>query len=75
MSASGNPYDKACAESFFKSLKVEWLENNHFETRLQASMAVNEYLLYYNRRRLHSSLDYMPSVEYELSCLNYTAAS
>lgn len=75
MSAAGNPYDNACAESFFKTLKIEWLENKHFQTREQVSRAVNEYLLYYNRVRLHSSLDYLPPVEYEMYHFDRPVAS
>lgn len=67
MSAAGNPYDNACAESFFKTLKIEWLESRRFKTREQASRAVGEYLLYYNRKRLHSSLGYKSPVDFELS--------
>jgi putative transposase len=75
MSGAGNPYDNACAESFFKALKVEWLGHRHFETRRQASGAVSEYLLYYNRKRLHSSLGYLSPVDYETSLLHHPMAS
>lgn len=67
MSGAGNPYDNACAESFFKALKVEWLETMHFQTRQQATKAIGEYLLYYNRKRLHSSLDYQSPVDFEMN--------
>jgi putative transposase len=75
MSAAGNPYDNAIAESFFKTLKVEWLESRHFTTRDQATRAVSEYLLYYNRKRLHSSLGYQPPAEYEQCIHNNPLAS
>jgi transposase InsO family protein len=46
MSRAGNPYDNACAETFFKTLKMECLSNMHFDTRYKALRAVEEYLLF-----------------------------
>lgn len=65
MSRSGNPFDNACAESFFKTLKVECLHSMHFSSRAQAVQALQEYLLYYNRLRLHSYLGYLSPVVFE----------
>ena len=59
MSGKGNCWDNACAESFFKTLKVELdiLEGKH--TARQVRTAVFEYIeTYYNRRRRHSALGY-----------------
>lgn len=67
MSAKGNPYDNACAESFFKSLKVECISRYHFFTRHQAEQAVARYMLFYNRRRIHASLGYVSPVDFEES--------
>lgn len=75
MSAAGNPYDNASAESFFKTLKVEWLERMRFKTRQEATKAVREYMLYYNRRRLHSSLGYQSPVDFEMSISERPLAS
>lgn len=75
MSTAGNPYDNACAESFFKTLKVEWLYEQRFQTRQEASKAVREYLLFYNRRRLHSSLGYQSPVDFEMNLANQPLAS
>lgn len=66
MSRAGNPYDNACAESFFRSLKVEFLDMCHFHSRAQAAQAIGEYMLFYNRKRIHSTLDYLSPVEFEL---------
>ncbi len=65
MSRSGNPYDNACAESFFKMLKVERLNTMHFATRTQAIHAIQEYLLFYNRVRIHAFLGYLSPVNFE----------
>jgi hypothetical protein len=59
MSRSGTPYDNACAETFFKTIKVECLNRKHFETRRAAEDAVMVYILFYNRVRVHQSLDYL----------------
>lgn len=75
MSTAGNPYDNACVESFFKTLKVEWLETRRFSTREQAAKAVGEFLLYYNRKRLHSSLGYQSPVDFELTAPDRPLAS
>jgi len=65
MSAKGNPYDNAPAESFFKSIKVECLSRRRFATREQATSAVAKYLLFYNRERIHQSLGYLSPVQFE----------
>jgi transposase InsO family protein len=75
MSRSGNPYDNACAESFFGSLKVEFLNSKHFASRSQAGHAIAEYMLWYNRSRIHASLDYLTPVEFELAMFSNALAS
>lgn len=66
MSRRGNPYDNAVAESFFRTLKMELIYRRRFRTRQEAKAAIVEYIeLFYNRRRLHSSLGYLSPVEYE----------
>jgi putative transposase len=57
MSAKGNCYDNACAESFFHSLKVEAIHGERFATREAARQLVFEYIeLDYNRQRRHSAI-------------------
>lgn len=70
MSRKGNCYDNAYVESFFRTLKVELIYRRKFETREEAKKAIFEYIeVWYNRQRLHSSLDYMTPEEYELKSL------
>lgn len=65
MSRKGNCYDNACAESFFSTLKNELIYRTRFKTREAARQAIFEYIeVYYNRVRLHSSLEYMSPYEY-----------
>jgi transposase InsO family protein len=65
MSEKGSPYDNACAESFFKSLKVECISRQRFLTRAQAEETISRYMLFYNRLRVHATLGYVSPVEYE----------
>ncbi len=56
MSAKGNCYDNACAESFFHSLKVEAIHGERFMTREAMRQTVFEYIeVDYNRTRRHST--------------------
>lgn len=67
MSAAGNCYDNAQAESFFSRFKAELVEGGVFEDIEQARSEVFSYIEgYYNRVRLHSSLGYLSPMEYEL---------
>jgi putative transposase len=67
MSRPGNCYDNAVMESFFATLKVE-CATSRFTSKAEARTVLFEYIEgWYNRQRLHSSLDYLSPVEYELS--------
>lgn len=67
MSRKGNCWDNACAETFFKSLKHEWLYAYNFKTRKDAKNIIFEYIeIFYNRRRSHSYLGYECPEYYEL---------
>jgi len=66
MSAKGNCYDNACAESFFHSLKVECIHGEPFASRAQMREAVFEYIeTDYNRQRRHSTLGYISPEAFE----------
>jgi transposase InsO family protein len=63
MSASGNCFDNAMAESFFATLKLEALPVRLFATRSEARLAIFDYIeVFYNRQRLHSSIAYAAPV-------------
>ncbi len=64
MSRKGNCWDNAPMESFFSSLKFEL--GDRFSSRAAARAALFDYIeVFYNRRRLHSSLDHQSPVEFE----------
>lgn len=66
MSAVGNPYDNAQAESFFKTLKQEEVYLNDYQTFAEAEANIGRFIDdVYNTKRLHSSLGYLPPVEFE----------
>jgi transposase InsO family protein len=66
MSRKGNPYDNAIVETFFHSLKTEWVHFEKYQTRDQASQSIFEYIeIFYNRTRKHSALGYLSPTEYE----------
>ena len=59
MSAKGNCYDNAVAESFFHSLKVEEVYLNNYANRFDAIPKIRSYIdEFYNSIRLHSTLNY-----------------
>ncbi|MGI8633519.1 MAG: IS3 family transposase [Solirubrobacterales bacterium] len=65
MGTVGDSYDNAMAESFFASLKRELVDDAHYCTKQEARTAIFEWIMWYNRERLHSSLGYMPPEEFE----------
>jgi putative transposase len=65
MSRKGNCWDNAVTETLFGSLKVERLHGERFKTIRQAKDAVLAWLLWYNRQRMHSTLNYLSPVEFE----------
>jgi putative transposase len=68
MSRPGNCLDNAVAESFFHTLKTELIYQQPYRTREEARLAIFEYVeSFYNRTRLHSTLDYRSPEEYEKS--------
>jgi putative transposase len=65
MSRKGNCWDNACSETLFGSLKVERLHGMRFETIRQAKDETLDWMLWYNRTRLHSTLKYVSPMQFE----------
>jgi putative transposase len=66
MSRRGNCYDNAPMESFFHILKSELVNKARYRTRAEAKEDIFNYIeYYYNRSRIHSSLNYKTPFEYE----------
>ena len=66
MSRSGDCYDNAMMESFFKTFKSECVGLQEFATKAQARRCAFEFIeIFYNRQRRHSALDYVSPEEFE----------
>ena len=66
MGTVGDALDNAVAESFFATLQVELLDRRRWQTRAQLTTAIFEYTeVFFNRQRLHSTLDYLSPTEFE----------
>jgi putative transposase len=66
MAAVGNPYENAKPESFFRNLKMEEVYLKDYRGFEEAEQNIGEFIEeVYNKKRLHSSLGYLPPVEFE----------
>src|SRR6266478_8017201 len=75
-STHGNCYDNAFIESFWSSLKYELVYHHRFATLAQARSAIFHYIeTFYNRTRLHSSLDYRSPISFESQLNQITLTS
>jgi len=66
MSRKGNCWDNAVAESFFKTIKYEWINRFSFQKYEQAYSSIKQYILWYNYERLHSAIGYLTPNEKEI---------
>jgi putative transposase len=66
MSGKGDCWDNAVMESFWATLKTELVHQERYQTRVQAQASIFEYIeVFYNRKRLHSSLGYVSPESFE----------
>jgi len=73
MSAVGNPYDNAKAESFFKTLKAEEVYLKEYQSFAEAQANIEQFIEeVYNAKRLHSSLGYLSPIEFETAYIQGT---
>jgi transposase InsO family protein len=71
MSAKGDCWDNAVAESFFKTLKTELVYHHKYETHGQAELSIFEYIeTFYNIKRRHKQLNNLTILEYHQSINN-----
>jgi len=70
-SRKGNCWDNAPTESWFGSFKNERVYGERFETRDEMMAMAFEYIeVFYNRKRLHSTLGYKSPVQFLADWLN-----
>lgn len=66
MSRKGDCWDNAVVESFFGTLKQERVQWKSYQTRWEAQQDILQYItVFYNSKRLHSTLGYVSPGEYE----------
>ena len=66
MSRKANCWDNAVVESFFSTLKREWVHGKRYKTRSEARTDIFYYIeTWYNRKRRHSTLGYLSPTEFE----------
>jgi putative transposase len=66
MSRRANCWDNAVVESFFSTLKREWVQGKTYRTRTEARADIFYYIeTWYNRKRRHSTLGYLSPAEFE----------
>ena len=68
MSRGGCPYDNSCVESFFAQLKKERIYRRNYHNMEEVNADLFDYIeLFYNRKRIHSTLDYQTPIGYRFS--------
>lgn len=66
MSRRGNCWDNAPVESFFGTLKCEWVFHHRYHSRAEARQSIFDYIeRFYNRRRMHSTIGGLSPMEFE----------
>jgi transposase InsO family protein len=66
MGRKGNPFDNAFVESLIKTIKYEEVYISEYETFEEAYENIRRFIEdVYNKKRLHSSIGYLPPIEFE----------
>lgn len=67
MSKKGDCWDNAVAESFFATIKKEYIYQTTFSTGLEAQLGIFDYIeAWYNKERIHSKLAGLSPNEFEM---------
>lgn len=65
MSRKATPTDNAIVEAYFHTMKAEAVQRKVYNTGYEAVAEVMEFITFYNRDRLYSSLDFQTPEKYE----------
>lgn len=75
VSRPGTPGDNANCESFFRTLKREEIRATEYQDLEDLRLNVSAFIdCYYNEKRLHSALGYVPPAEFERVTVSHKAA-
>lgn len=66
-SKKGCPYDNSVAESFFASIKKEEIYRHIYNSYDHLRICIDEYVIFYNEKRLHASLKYSTPSEHKFT--------
>lgn len=69
LSLKGCPYDNAVAEAIFKIFKTEFVAGRNFDSLLHLRQELTEYVNWFNKDRMHGSLNYLTPVEFRQQTL------
>lgn len=61
----GCPYDNAVAEATFKIIKTEFVKGKYFESLEQLKLELDDYVHWFNHKRIHGTLGYLSPIEYK----------
>ena len=67
-SRPGCPYDNAVAESIFKAIKTEFVLQNTFKSLEELDLKLFDYINWWNKQRLHSTLGYVTPQSIRMQC-------
>lgn len=65
LSKKGCPYDNAVAEATYKIIKTEFAFNKIFKSFQELEEELENYVYWFNNKRIHSSLNYLTPIEYK----------
>jgi putative transposase len=65
----GCPYDNAVSEATYKVIKTEFVRNRQFETLKDLQGELDEYVKWFNEKRIHSTLGYLSPREFKIMAL------
>ena len=69
LSMKGCPYDNAVSEATYKVIKTEFVRNQQFETLEDLRSELDEYVKWFNEKRIHSTLGYLSPLEFKNKAL------
>ncbi|KIL77066.1 Mobile element protein [Bacillus badius] len=69
LSMKGRPYDHAVAEATFKIIKTEFVQQIKFDSLEYLTLEFSDYVNWFNKLRIHGTLDYLSPIEYKRASL------